>query len=258
MAGSAGRARAWRLAPALAGGRRVAELDAARSRAEALARRWPGWRALTTAGCSARSRERHAHLRSGVGHQGVYVHGPFAQTNWTCAKGWNTHDPRTSCAISPSRATARPRRASPRGNQLNQVTSLLDNAIDAMDGAGQIRIRAAREYDRVVVEISDNGPGADVQRASNVLRRRTWRRLGPWPGHVYRIVAHEHRGDIQVSSAPGDTLQSVPADPGRGWVAATFRGRSSPPDRPRFQTDRTKWLTSHRFWSTLQMTYFTE
>jgi signal transduction histidine kinase len=47
-----------------------------------------------------------------------------------------------------------------RGSELNQVwTNLIDNAIDAMEGKGELRIRTARELDRLLVEIGDNGPG---------------------------------------------------------------------------------------------------
>ena len=58
------------------------------------------------------------------------------------------------------------------GSELNQVwTNLIDNAIDAMDGKGELRIRTYREDNCVVVEIGDNGPGipADVSRTSSSL-----------------------------------------------------------------------------------------
>lgn len=101
------------------------------------------------------------------------------------------------------------------GSQLNQVwTNLIDNAIDAMGGAGQICIRAAREYDRVVVEITDDGPGipADVQ--PRIFEPFfTTKDVGDGTGMgldiVYRIVAHEHRGDIQLFSEPGETRFKV-------------------------------------------------
>jgi Histidine kinase-, DNA gyrase B-, and HSP90-like ATPase len=47
--------------------------------------------------------------------------------------------------------------------KFNQVwTNLVDNAIDAMegmDGRGRLTVRTARDGDRVLVEIGDNGPG---------------------------------------------------------------------------------------------------
>ena len=46
------------------------------------------------------------------------------------------------------------------GSELNQVwTNLIDNAIDAMNGKGELRVRTYREDKCVVVEIADNGPG---------------------------------------------------------------------------------------------------
>ena len=46
------------------------------------------------------------------------------------------------------------------GSELNQVwTNIIDNAIDAMSGKGELRVRAYREDPCVVVEIGDNGPG---------------------------------------------------------------------------------------------------
>ena len=46
------------------------------------------------------------------------------------------------------------------GSELNQVwTNIIDNAIDAMGGKGELRVRTYREDDCVVVEIGDNGPG---------------------------------------------------------------------------------------------------
>ena len=52
------------------------------------------------------------------------------------------------------------------GGELNQVwTNLIDNAIDAMDGHGTLRVSARGDGDGVVVEIADTGPGMplDVQ-----------------------------------------------------------------------------------------------
>src|SRR6202023_2144532 len=45
------------------------------------------------------------------------------------------------------------------GSELNQVwTNLIDNAIDAMHGKGELRVRTYREDNCVVVEIGDKGP----------------------------------------------------------------------------------------------------
>jgi signal transduction histidine kinase len=46
------------------------------------------------------------------------------------------------------------------GSELNQVwTHLIDNAVDALQGQGEIVIRTHQEGGWAVVEIEDNGPG---------------------------------------------------------------------------------------------------
>src|SRR5262249_58848800 len=45
------------------------------------------------------------------------------------------------------------------GSELSQVwTNIIDNAIDAMGGKGELGVRTYREDDCIVVEIGDNGP----------------------------------------------------------------------------------------------------
>src|SRR5690606_1769574 len=45
-------------------------------------------------------------------------------------------------------------------SELNQVrTNLIDNAADAMNGAGQLTIRTALERGALLVEVIDTGPG---------------------------------------------------------------------------------------------------
>src|ERR1700744_6516511 len=46
------------------------------------------------------------------------------------------------------------------GSELNQVwTNIIDNAIDAMNGKGELLLHTACDLDGVIVEIADNGPG---------------------------------------------------------------------------------------------------
>ena len=100
------------------------------------------------------------------------------------------------------------------GSELNQVwTNLIDNAIDAMGGEGKLRIRTYREDDWVVVEITDNGPGIpDDVRAHIYEPFFTTKGVGAGTGlgldTVQRIVK-KHRGNIQVSSKPGQTRFQV-------------------------------------------------
>jgi len=96
------------------------------------------------------------------------------------------------------------------GSELNQVwTNIIDNAIDAMGGKGELRIRTYREDSCVVVEIGDNGPGISPELKSRIFEPFfTTKEVGEGTGlgldTVQRIVK-KHRGNIQVDSKPGDT-----------------------------------------------------
>jgi signal transduction histidine kinase len=100
------------------------------------------------------------------------------------------------------------------GSELNQVwTNLIDNAIDAMGGEGKIRVRIYRDDNCVVVEIADNGPGISPDVRSHIFEPFfTTKGVGEGTGlgldTVQRIVK-KHRGNIQVSSKPGDTRFQV-------------------------------------------------
>ena len=96
------------------------------------------------------------------------------------------------------------------GSELNQVwTNIIDNAIDAMHGKGELRVRTYREDDCVVVEIADNGPGISPEVQPHIFEPFfTTKAVGEGTGlgldTVQRIVK-KHRGTIQVTSKPGDT-----------------------------------------------------
>ncbi len=96
------------------------------------------------------------------------------------------------------------------GSELNQVwTNIIDNAIDAMRGKGELLVRTYRQDDCVVVEIRDNGPGIAPEVESHIFEPFfTTKGVGEGTGlgldTVQRIVK-KHRGTIQVNSKPGDT-----------------------------------------------------
>jgi signal transduction histidine kinase len=100
------------------------------------------------------------------------------------------------------------------GSELNQVwTNLIDNAIDAMGGEGELRVRTYRDDDCVVVEIEDSGPGISPDVLPHIFEPFfTTKGVGEGTGlgldTVQRIVK-KHRGDIQVTSKPGDTRFQV-------------------------------------------------
>jgi signal transduction histidine kinase len=100
------------------------------------------------------------------------------------------------------------------GSELNQVwTNIIDNAIDAMGGKGELRVRTYRDDSCVVVEIGDNGPGIPAEVEAHMFEPFfTTKEVGQGTGlgldTVQRIVK-KHRGTIQVNSHPGDTRFQV-------------------------------------------------
>ena len=97
-----------------------------------------------------------------------------------------------------------------RGSDLNQVwTNLIDNAVDAMEGRGELRIRTARELDRLLVEIADNGPGIPPEVQAHIFEPFfTTKGVGKGTGlglETVRRILQEHSGEITVQSVPGDT-----------------------------------------------------
>jgi signal transduction histidine kinase len=96
------------------------------------------------------------------------------------------------------------------GSELNQVwTNLIDNAIDAMGGKGELRIRTSLELDRVLVEIIDSGPGISEEAKAHIFEPFfTTKEVGEGTGlgldTVYRIV-QSHHGEVRVDSKPGVT-----------------------------------------------------
>jgi signal transduction histidine kinase len=95
--------------------------------------------------------------------------------------------------------------------ELNQVwTNIIDNAIDAMGGSGTLTVRTGRVDGCVFVEIGDTGPGIppDVRRRifePFFTTKPVGRGTGLGLDVSYRVVVNRHRGDISVTSEPGDT-----------------------------------------------------
>jgi len=106
------------------------------------------------------------------------------------------------------------------GSELNQVwTNILDNAADALaertkDGSAEITIRTRCEGDFVVVEIRDNGPGIPPEIRDRIFdafftTKPPGKGTGLGLDISYRIVVQRHRGDIRVSSRPGETTFTI-------------------------------------------------
>ena len=104
--------------------------------------------------------------------------------------------------------------------ELNQVwTNLIDNAIDAMDGSGTLRV-STRVDDRgwVTVEIADTGPGMSTEVQRHAFEPfYTTKEVGKGTGLGLdisrRIIVERHTGDIAVTSVPGDTVLRVSLPP---------------------------------------------
>jgi len=97
-----------------------------------------------------------------------------------------------------------------RGSELNQVwTNLIDNAVDAMGGKGELIIRTSREFDFLLVEIIDSGSGIPDSVKPHLFEPFfTTKGVGEGTGMgldaVYRIV-RSHRGEVTFESRPGRT-----------------------------------------------------
>ncbi|HEX8390991.1 MAG TPA: ATP-binding protein [Longimicrobium sp.] len=102
--------------------------------------------------------------------------------------------------------------------ELNQVwTNLIDNAVDAMQGKGHLRIRTWVDGDQAQVEIADDGPGIPPD-----IQRKIWepffttKGVGEGSGLgldiARKVIQRRHGGAIRVDSRPGETrfLISLP------------------------------------------------
>jgi signal transduction histidine kinase len=99
-------------------------------------------------------------------------------------------------------------------SQLNQVwTNLLDNAIDAVDGDGVITVRTRPVPGHVAVEIGDDGPGVPAELQSRLFEPFfTTKDVGKGTGlglDIVRRIVENHRGQVRLLSAPGDTRFEV-------------------------------------------------
>jgi signal transduction histidine kinase len=101
------------------------------------------------------------------------------------------------------------------GSELNQVwTNLIDNAIDAIAGQGELTLRAFTAENVVTVEVIDDGLGIPPEIQPRIFEPfYTTKAPGLGTGlglHIaYNIVVHKHRGQLQVASKPGETCLRV-------------------------------------------------
>jgi signal transduction histidine kinase len=99
--------------------------------------------------------------------------------------------------------------------ELNRVwTNLIDNAVDAMEGTGTLRVATRADGDGVVVEITDTGPGMPPEVAARAFEAfYTTKDVGKGTGLgldiARRIVEDRHGGTIAIDSRPGSTVLRV-------------------------------------------------
>jgi signal transduction histidine kinase len=111
------------------------------------------------------------------------------------------------------------------GSELNQVwTNIIDNAIDAMNGQGEITLRTRHDDQWVIVEIEDNGPGIPEAIQPHLFdpfftTKPPGQGIGLGLNISHNIVVQKHKGRIDVYSQPGKTrfevrlpLDSVPGE----------------------------------------------
>ncbi|HEY0637778.1 MAG TPA: ATP-binding protein [Pseudonocardiaceae bacterium] len=109
--------------------------------------------------------------------------------------------------------------------ELNQVwTNIIDNALWAMNGTGTLTLTTAVDAPWAVVTITDTGPGIPADLIDRIFEPFfTTKPVGEGTGLgldiSWRIIVNKHRGDLRVTSTPGDTrfdirlpLTTAPAD----------------------------------------------
>ena len=100
--------------------------------------------------------------------------------------------------------------------ELNQVwTNLIDNALDAMNGSGTLRMMTrAGQQDDIIVEVADTGPGMTSQVAARAFdafytTKDTGKGTGLGLDIARRTVVERHAGTITIESRPGNTVLRV-------------------------------------------------
>ena len=101
------------------------------------------------------------------------------------------------------------------GSELNQVwTNIIDNAVDAMEGQGEIILKTYRKDPWVIIEIKDTGPGIPEEIQSKIFdpfftTKSPGEGTGLGLNISHNIIVQKHKGEIAVYSRPGETCFEV-------------------------------------------------
>ncbi|WP_420628047.1 sensor histidine kinase [Candidatus Leptofilum sp.] len=101
------------------------------------------------------------------------------------------------------------------GSELNQVwTNIIDNAIGAMAGQGTLVLKTYQEDEWIVVEITDTGPGIPPEVQKNIFdpfvtTKPPGEGTGLGLNISHHIIVQKHKGQISVTSKPGQTCFQV-------------------------------------------------
>ena len=95
-------------------------------------------------------------------------------------------------------------------SELNQVwTNLLDNAIDAVDEGGKIKVEASAKNGNLLMHFNDNGKGIPEEIQNSIFDPFfTTKDVGEGTGlglDVVHKIVNKHGGTIKVASKPGNT-----------------------------------------------------
>jgi len=97
------------------------------------------------------------------------------------------------------------------GSELNQVwTNLIDNAVAAMAGKGELNLRTHQEGDWLVIEVEDNGPGIPEAVQAKIFdpfftTKAPGEGTGLGLNIAHNIIVQKHGGQLTVKSQPGQT-----------------------------------------------------
>jgi signal transduction histidine kinase len=99
--------------------------------------------------------------------------------------------------------------------ELNQVwTNLIDNAVDAMEGQGRLRVSVRAEENAIVVEIADTGTGLTDEVAARAFDAfYTTKDVGKGTGLgldiARRVIVERHEGTIALVREGDETIARV-------------------------------------------------